>query len=60
MGAQRKQASRVAAARKMGQVVGKLVREIMIAAKLGGPVPSPNRDRLGAKKEGRVETRPSW
>jgi len=37
MGAQWKQAGREAAAQKKGQVVGKLVREIMVAAKLGGP-----------------------
>ena len=36
MGAQWKQAGREAAAQKKGQVVGKLVREIMVAAKLGG------------------------
>jgi YebC/PmpR family DNA-binding regulatory protein len=36
MGAQWKQAGREAAALKKGQVVGKLTREIMIAAKLGG------------------------
>ena len=37
MGAQWKQAGREAAAQKKGQVVGKLTREIMVAAKLGGP-----------------------
>jgi len=42
MGAQWKQAGREAAAHKKGQVVGKLVREIMIAAKLGGPDPDLN------------------
>ncbi len=36
MGAQWKQAGREAAALKKGQVVGKLTREIMVAAKLGG------------------------
>ena len=36
MGAQWKQAGRVANATKRGQVIGKLVREIMVAAKLGG------------------------
>ena len=36
MGAQWKQAGREAAALKKGQVTGKLVREIMVAAKLGG------------------------
>ncbi len=42
MGAQWKQAGREAAAHKKGQVVGKLVREIMIAAKLGGADPDLN------------------
>ncbi|MFO1461764.1 MAG: YebC/PmpR family DNA-binding transcriptional regulator [Verrucomicrobiota bacterium] len=42
MGAQWKQAGREAAAHKKGQVVGKLVREIMIAAKLGGAEPDLN------------------
>lgn len=37
MGAQWKQAGREAAAHKKGQMVVKLVREIMISAKLGGP-----------------------
>lgn len=37
MGAQWKQAGREANAQKKGQVTGKLVREIMVAAKLGGP-----------------------
>ncbi|MBM3882368.1 MAG: YebC/PmpR family DNA-binding transcriptional regulator [Verrucomicrobia bacterium] len=36
MGAQWKQAGREAAAVKKGQLVGKLVREIIVAAKLGG------------------------
>lgn len=42
MGAQWKQAGREAAAHKKGQVVGKLVREIMVAAKLGGADPDTN------------------
>ncbi len=42
MGAQWKQAGREAAALKKGQVVGKLVREIMVAAKLGGAEPDTN------------------
>ncbi len=42
MGAQWKQAGREANAQKKGQVVGKLVREIMVAAKLGGPDPDLN------------------
>src|SRR2546430_17517617 len=42
MGAQWKQAGRVANATKRGQVIGKLVREIMVAAKLGGLDPDLN------------------
>jgi hypothetical protein len=42
MGAQWKQAGREQAAQKKGQVVGKLVREIMVAAKLGGADPDSN------------------
>lgn len=42
MGAQWKQAGREANAQKKGQVVGKLVREIMVAAKLGGSDPDMN------------------
>ena len=42
MGAQWKQAGREANAQKKGQMVAKLVREIMVAAKLGGPDPDLN------------------
>ena len=50
MGAQWKQAGREANAQKKGQVVNKLVREIMVAAKLGGPDPDLN-PRLAAAVE---------
>jgi YebC/PmpR family DNA-binding regulatory protein len=50
MGAQWKQAGREAAALKKGQLVGKLVREIIVAAKLGGPDPELNA-RLAAAVE---------
>lgn len=50
MGAQWKQAGREANAQKRGQVVVKLVREIMVAAKLGGPDPDLNA-RLAAAVE---------
>ncbi|HWN94828.1 MAG TPA: YebC/PmpR family DNA-binding transcriptional regulator [Methylomirabilota bacterium] len=50
MGAQWKQAGREANAQKKGQAVVKLVREIMIAAKLGGPDPDLNA-RLAAAVE---------
>lgn len=42
MGAQWKQAGREANAQKKGQLVAKLTREIMVAAKLGGPDPDLN------------------
>src|ERR1017187_2623923 len=50
MGAQWKQAGREANAQKKGQMVVKLVREIMVAAKLGGPDPELN-PRLTAAVE---------
>ena len=42
MGAQWKQAGREANAQKKGQMVAKLTREIMVAAKLGGADPDLN------------------
>src|SRR5258706_7598723 len=50
MGAQWKQAGREANAQKKGQMVVKLVREIMVAAKLGGADPELNA-RLAAAVE---------
>ncbi|MBI5772297.1 MAG: YebC/PmpR family DNA-binding transcriptional regulator [Verrucomicrobia bacterium] len=50
MGAQWKQAGREANAQKKGQMVVKLVREIMVAAKLGGADPDCNA-RLAAAVE---------
>jgi len=50
VGAQWKQAGRVANATKRGQVIGKLVRELMVAAKLGGADPDLNA-RLSAAVE---------
>ncbi|HVV01280.1 MAG TPA: YebC/PmpR family DNA-binding transcriptional regulator [Verrucomicrobiae bacterium] len=50
MGAQWKQAGREANAQKKGQMVNKLVREIMVAAKLGGGDPDLN-PRLAAAVE---------
>ena len=50
MGAQWKQAGREANAQKRGQMVAKLVREIMVAAKLGGADPELNA-RLAAAVE---------
>jgi transcriptional/translational regulatory protein YebC/TACO1 len=43
MGAQWKQKWRELAADKKGKVVGKLVREIQVATKLGGPILSSMR-----------------
>jgi len=50
MGAQWKQAGREANAQKRGQVVNKIVREIIVAAKLGGGDPDLN-PRLSAALE---------
>jgi len=50
MGAQWKQSGREASAQKKGQMVAKLVREIMVAAKLGGADPDLN-PRLAAAVE---------
>jgi YebC/PmpR family DNA-binding regulatory protein len=50
MGAQWKQAGRESSAQKKGQMVVKLVREITVAAKLGGPDPDSN-PRLAAAVE---------
>jgi YebC/PmpR family DNA-binding regulatory protein len=50
MGAQWKQAGREANAQKKGQMVAKLVRELMVAAKLGGADPDLN-PRLAAAME---------
>lgn len=50
MGAQWKQAGREAAAQKKGQLISKLVREMIIAAKLGGGDPDLN-PRLAAAVE---------
>src|SRR5947209_7255833 len=47
MGRQWLHAKREVAGLKKGQVVGKLVKEIMVAAKLGGPEPAGN-PRLAA------------
>lgn len=50
MGAQWKQAGRVANSTKRGALIGKLVKEILIAAKLGDPHPE-NNPRLWAAVE---------
>src|SRR5258707_11952102 len=53
MGAQWKQAGREANAHKKGQLVNKLVREIMVAAKLGGADPDSNPRLLAAVEKAR-------
>lgn len=53
MGAQWKQAGREANAQKRGQMVVKLVREIMIAAKMGGPDPDLNARLYAAREKAR-------
>src|SRR3974390_208468 len=53
MGAQWKQAGREANAQKKAQLENKLVREIMVAAKLGGPDPDLNPRLLAAVEKAR-------
>jgi YebC/PmpR family DNA-binding regulatory protein len=53
MGAQWKQAGREVAAQKRGQVIGKLVREIIVASKLGGADPDLNARLLAAVEKAR-------
>ncbi len=53
MGAQWKQAGREANAQKRGQLVVKLVREIIVAAKLGGPDPDLNARLTAAVEKAR-------
>jgi YebC/PmpR family DNA-binding regulatory protein len=53
LGAQWKQAGREANAQKRGQMIVKLVREIMVAAKLGGPDPELNARLTAALEKAR-------
>lgn len=53
MGRQWLQAKREVANQKKGQVVGKLVKEIMVAAKLGGPDPDGNARLFAAVEKAR-------
>ncbi len=55
MGRQWLQAKREVANLKKGQVVGRLVKEIMVAAKLGGPDPAGNARLFTAVEKGRRE-----
>lgn len=58
MGAQWKQTHREAAALKKGQLVGKLVREITVAAKLGGPDSDLNPRLFAALEKARKNSVP--
>ena len=59
MGRQWLQAKREVANLKKGQVVGRLVKEIMVAAKLGGPDPAGNARLFTAVEKGRRKTSPA-
>src|SRR6478672_1839248 len=56
MGRQWLQAKREVAGLKKGQMVGKLVKEIMVAAKLGGPDPEGNARLFAAIEKARRES----
>ena len=56
MGRQWLQAKREVANLKKGQVVGKLVKEIMVAAKLGGPEPEGNPRLFAAVEKARRQS----
>ncbi len=58
MGAQWKQAGREANATKRGQIIGKLVREIIVAAKLGGADPDMNARLAAAMEKARKHSVP--
>ena len=53
MGAQWKAAGKAANTAKKGAIIGKLTKEIIVAAKLGGPDPSSNFRLRGAMEEAR-------
>lgn len=53
MGAQWKQAGRTANANKKGMIVSKLIKEIVVSVKLGGPDPAANFRLRGALEEAR-------
>ena len=58
MGAQWKQSGREANATKRGQLIGKLVREIIVAAKLGGHDPDMNARLAAAMEKARKHSVP--
>ena len=53
MGAQWKHAGKMDAANRKGKIVGKLVKEIMVATKMGGPDPSGNARLRAALEDAR-------
>lgn len=53
MGAQWKHAGKMDAANRKGKIVGKLVKEIMVATKMGGPDPTGNARLRAALEEAR-------
>jgi YebC/PmpR family DNA-binding regulatory protein len=56
MGAQWKHAGRLAGANKKGAIVGKLVKEIIVAAKMGGPNPEGNARLRAALESARKQS----
>src|SRR6201996_2555961 len=58
MGRQWLQAKREVAGLKKGQIVGKLVKEIMVASKHGGPDPAGNARLFAAVEKARKESVP--
>ena len=58
MGAQWKQPGKIAAAAKKGAIVGKLAKEIIVAAKLGGPDPTSNFRLRGAIEDAKKNSVP--
>src|SRR6516225_5710754 len=56
MGRQWLQAKREVAGLKKGQLVGKIVKEIMVAAKLGGPDPEGNARLFAAIEKARKQS----
>lgn len=53
MGAQWKHAGKMDAANRKGKIVGKMVKEIMVAAKMGGPDPAGNARLRAALEDAR-------
>ncbi|NDF14205.1 YebC/PmpR family DNA-binding transcriptional regulator, partial [bacterium] len=58
MGAQWKAPLKAAAAAKKGAVIGKLTKELIVAAKIGGPDPASNFRLRGAIEDARKASVP--